>query len=195
MKRNGPIVLPVAFAAGSALLAIALGGCGQTGSHGSAQSGKSPTCLPATLNHSAKLEGVPVDVSPAPETDTANPNTQISFLGVPAARIHAVSVVGERSGAHSGRLDGYSQGDGASFVPDSPFDPGERVSVHAVIDAGGSRSSDTSGSRRAAAGRSPFNSASILHIRRRALRLSETHSRRPPTIRASTRCPASRPRS
>ena len=147
MKRNGPIVLPVTFAAGSALLAIALGGCGQTGSHSSAQSGKSPTCLPATLNHSAKLEGVPVDVSPAPETDTANPNTQISFLGVPAARIHAVSVEGERSGDHSGRLDGYSQGDGASFVPDSPFDPGERVRVHAMIDAGGSRSSDASGSQ------------------------------------------------
>jgi hypothetical protein len=147
MKRNGPIVLPVTFVAGSALLAIALGGCGQTDSHSLAQSGKSPTCLPTTLNHSAKLEGVPLDVSPAPETDTANPNTQISFLGEPAAQIHAVSVMGERSGAHAGRVEAYSQGDGASFVPDTPFDPGERVSVHAVIDAGGSRSSDTSGSQ------------------------------------------------
>jgi hypothetical protein len=132
MKRNGLIVLLVAIAAGIAV-AIVLGGCGQTGSDSSAQSGKSPACLPATLNHSAKLEGVPVDVSPAPETDTANPNTQISFLGVPAAQIHAVSVVGRRSGDHSGRLHGYSQGDGASFVPDSPFDPGERVRVRAMI--------------------------------------------------------------
>jgi len=132
MKRNGLIALLVAIAAGVAV-AIVLGGCGQTGSDSSAQSGKSPTCLPTTLNHSAKLEGVPVDVSPAPETDTANPNTQISFLGVPAAQIHAVSVVGQRSGDHSGRLHGYSQGDGASFVPDSPFDPGERVRVRAMI--------------------------------------------------------------
>jgi hypothetical protein len=135
MKRNGLIVLLVAIAAGIAVT-IVLGGCGQTGSDSSAQSGKSPACLPATLSHSAKLEGVPVDVSPAPETDTANPNTQISFLGVPAAQIHAVSVVGQRSGYHSGHLHGYSQGDGASFVPGSPFDPGERVRVRAVIGGG-----------------------------------------------------------
>jgi hypothetical protein len=72
-------------------------------------------------------------VSPAPETVTANPHTQISFVGVPAADIHGVSVVGERSGSHPGRLSGYSQGDGASFVPNTPFDAGERVTVHATI--------------------------------------------------------------
>src|SRR5271163_2229059 len=138
MKRNGLIVLLVAIAAGS-VVAIVLGGCGQTGSHSSAQSGSSPACLPATLDHSAKLAGLGVDVSPAPETDTANPHTQISFLGAAPAQIHAVSVVGQRSGDHSGLLRGYSQGDGASFIPDSPFDPGERVTVHAVIDAGGSQ--------------------------------------------------------
>jgi hypothetical protein len=145
MKRNGPIALLVALVAGIAV-AIVLGGCGQTGSgqtgsHSLAQSGKSPACLPATLNHSARLEGVPVDVSPAPETDTANPHTQISFLGEPATAIREVSVAGQRSGHHAGRLDGYSQGDGASFLPDTPFDPGERVTVRAVIDAGGSQMS------------------------------------------------------
>jgi hypothetical protein len=87
------------------------------------------------LEHSAKLTGVPVDVSPAPGTDTANPHTQISFLGVPATEIQAVSVVGARSGKHPGRLLGYSQGNGASFVPDTPFAPGERVVVRAVIGA------------------------------------------------------------
>jgi Arylsulfotransferase (ASST) len=136
MNRNGLIVLLVAIVAGIAL-AIVLGGCGQSGSHSSAsQSASSPPCLPATLNHNAKLEGVPVDVSPAPETDTANPNTQISFLGLSAAEIHAVSVMGRRSGAHPGRLHGYSQGDGASFAPDSPFDVGEQVTVRAMIGAG-----------------------------------------------------------
>jgi Arylsulfotransferase (ASST) len=133
MKRNGPIVALVAFVALIAV-AVVLGGCGGSGSGSSAQSGVSPACLPSTLDHSAKLAGVGVDVSPAPETDTANPDTQISFLGVPAAKIHVVSVVGERSGAHAGRLEVYSQDDGASFVPDTPFDEGERVSVHAVID-------------------------------------------------------------
>jgi hypothetical protein len=101
----------------------------------------SPSCLPTTLNHSAKLEGLPVDVSPAPETDTANPYTQISFLGLPAAEIHEVSVTGRRSGAHAGHLESYSQGDGASFLPSTPFQPGERVTVRAAIGAG--RSGET----------------------------------------------------
>jgi Arylsulfotransferase (ASST) len=142
MKRNRLIVLPVAIFAGI-LLAVAVGGCGGSSSHGSsaAQSGKSPACLPATLNHSAKLAGVPVDVSPAPETDTANPATQISFMGVPAAEIQAVSVAGQRSGAHVGHLESYSQGDGASFVPETPFDAGELVTVHATIGGGGSSTS------------------------------------------------------
>jgi hypothetical protein len=65
-----------------------------------ALSGSSPSCLPSTLNHSATLEGLAVNVSPAPETDTANPYTQISFLGVPATEIHEISVVGQRSGNH-----------------------------------------------------------------------------------------------
>ncbi|MFZ1153459.1 MAG: arylsulfotransferase family protein [Solirubrobacteraceae bacterium] len=106
----------------------------------SAPSASSPACLPATLDHSAKLEGLPVDVSPAPETDMANPYTQISFLGVPVSEIHEVSVAGQRSGDHPGQLRGYSQGDGASFQPDTPFDAGERVSVRAAISLGASNS-------------------------------------------------------
>jgi hypothetical protein len=95
-----------------------------------------PACLPSTLAHSAALAGTGVDVSPEPGTDTANPDTQISFLGAPAEEIHAVSVVGRRSGAHPGSLRPYSQGDGASFVPDAPFDAGERVSVHVTFGSG-----------------------------------------------------------
>jgi len=135
MKRNGLIVLLGAIVA---LIAVAIvlgtGRLGLSGSHSSvAQSGKSPACLPATLDRSAKLDGLSVDVSPAPETDTASPHTQISFLGVPVTEIHDVSVVGGHSGHHAGHLRGYSQGDGGSFVPDTPFDVGERVTVRAVI--------------------------------------------------------------
>ncbi len=159
MKRNGPIVALVVLVALVAA-AVVLAGCGGSGSAGSgssAQSGASPACLPSTLDRSAKLAGVPVDVSPAPETDTANAATQISFLGVPAAQIQVVSVVGEHSGSHAGRLEAYSQGDGASFVPDKPFDPGERVLVHAVIgpasgSASASESASASGSASAGAG-------------------------------------------
>lgn len=95
----------------------------------SGSSAAAPACLPSTLEHSARLTGTSIDVSPAPNTDTANPRTQISVLGMPAATIRRVSVVGQRSGSHPGRLEPYSQGDGASFVPDSAFDPGERVGV------------------------------------------------------------------
>jgi Arylsulfotransferase (ASST) len=97
----------------------------------------SPSCLPTTLEHSASLAGTDVDVAPEPGTDTANPHTQISFLGVPMTEIHQVSVMGGRSGYHPGQLRGYSQGDGASFLPEEPFDPGENVMVRAVIGLGG----------------------------------------------------------
>jgi hypothetical protein len=103
----------------------------------SASSNAAPACLPTSLAHTAALPGTGLDVSPEPGTDTANPRTQVSFLGVPAARIHDVAVAGARSGPHAGRLLAYSQGDGASFVPDAPFAPGERVTVHATIAPGG----------------------------------------------------------
>jgi len=38
-------------------------------------------------------------------------------------------VSGSQSGSHAGRLRGYSQGDGASFVPTRPFSSGETVTV------------------------------------------------------------------
>jgi len=95
-----------------------------------------PTCTPATLNSSA-LKGRSVTVSPLSGARDASPSTQISFLGVPAAAIRVLSVVGSRSAGHSGRLLGYSQGDGASFVPSHPFSEGERVTVRARVREGG----------------------------------------------------------
>lgn len=137
MRRNVLIILGAAALAWG-VLALALDSpslkLGSSGS--SARSGVSPACLPHTLGHTAALAGAGIDVSPAPGTDTANPRTQISFLGAPASEIRVLSVVGERSGGHAGRLRGYSQGDGASFQPDAPFDAGERVTVHAVLGAG-----------------------------------------------------------
>ena len=102
----------------------------------SSASNVSPACLPATLEHSMSLASAGIEVSPGPETATANPDTTISFLGTNVARIRGVSVVGSRSGAHHGRLHAYSQADGASFVPDSPFEAGEQVRVRAVIGPG-----------------------------------------------------------
>jgi Arylsulfotransferase (ASST) len=134
------LIAAVAIAAVVVLATGALSGGGKSTAHVAV----SPTCLSSNLNHSAKLPGLPVDVTPAPETDMANPHTQISFLGVAAGQIHDVSVVGEHSGRHSGRLRGYSQGDGASFLPSTPFEAGEHVTVSATISTGQSGASGAS---------------------------------------------------
>ncbi len=116
------------------VVAVVLSSGSLSGAHTPAlPSGASPACLPATLSHSAALAGTTVDVSPAPETDTANPDTQISFLGTPVTDIHDVSVEGSQTGYHYGHVYGYFQGDGGSFAPDKPFHSGERVLVRALI--------------------------------------------------------------
>jgi Arylsulfotransferase (ASST) len=97
---------------------------------------RAPSCVPPTLNSSAIKAGS-VTVSPLSGSRDAMPQTQISFLGVPAGEISHVSVVGSRSGAHTGRLLAYSQGDGASFLPARPFVEGERVTVRARLTRGG----------------------------------------------------------
>jgi hypothetical protein len=84
------------------------------------------------LNNSQLLDGS-ITVSPMPGSRDATPESQISFLGEPASDISAVQVVGTRTGIHRGRLLPYSEGDGASFVPESPFAEGERVFVHAEV--------------------------------------------------------------
>jgi arylsulfotransferase ASST len=136
MRRNGYIVLLVALLAW--VVAAVLSGSldlGLSDRSSPATAEVAPNCLPTTREHSAMLaDGVAV--SPEPESDTANPHTQISFLGASAADIGQLTVVGSQSGRHDGHLSGYSQGGGGSFVPDKPFDPGEHVTVDAVIGAG-----------------------------------------------------------
>ncbi len=63
--------------------------------------------------------------------------TQISLLGPAARELSVSSVTGSLSGAHAGRLLAYSQGDGASFVPATPFRAGEVVTVRAQLARGG----------------------------------------------------------
>ena len=70
-----------------------------------------------------------VIVSPQPSTPDAMPQTQISFLGVQERQLSKVSVVGSKTGRHSGHLHGYSNNRGASFIPTKPFTPGEQVGV------------------------------------------------------------------
>jgi Arylsulfotransferase (ASST) len=105
------------------------------GSVAAAQS--APTCGPASLDNSALQVGS-VTVSPLPGSRDASPQAQVSFLGAPSRELRMLSVVGSRTGSHRGRLEAYSDGDGASFVPDRPFAEGERVTVRALVRAGGS---------------------------------------------------------
>jgi hypothetical protein len=114
------------------VLALGMGFAGLTAT-AAAQS--APTCVPASLNNSA-LQAGDVTISPLPGTRDADAETQISFLGAPASALSVQSVTGSRSGAHSGRLLAYSQGDGASFLPAHPFLPGEHVLVKARVRIG-----------------------------------------------------------
>ncbi len=93
-------------------------------------------CTPATLNRSAQLPGTSLVVSPLPGSYVASPATQISLLGVPASLLGDIAVKGSQTGSHAGHLRAYSQGDGASFVPEKPFAPGETVTVRGKLKAG-----------------------------------------------------------
>jgi hypothetical protein len=85
--------------------------------------------LLATGGTLAATPGGKLTISPQPNTPDASPQTQISILGVPRNRIRSVSVTGQSSGQHSGRLLSYSGHRGASFVLDQPLTQGEPVSV------------------------------------------------------------------
>jgi hypothetical protein len=125
--RRRPAALALALAA---LAGVTWPGLSPSGAHAASSA---PTCVPAKLNRSAVLPGTSLAVSPLPGSYDASEHSQISLLGAPAAAIHVSSVTGSRSGAHSGRLRGYSQGDGASFVVSQPFRAGERVTVRGSV--------------------------------------------------------------
>ncbi|HEY4810271.1 MAG TPA: arylsulfotransferase family protein [Solirubrobacteraceae bacterium] len=115
------------------VMAVGLGFAAQAASASQA----APACAPSTLDNSALQAGL-VTISPLPGSRVASPQTQISFLGLPGAALSGVSVVGSQTGAHSGHMAAYSQGNGASFLPSRPFAEGERVTVHARVRTGGS---------------------------------------------------------
>jgi hypothetical protein len=82
--------------------------------------------VPATA---AQAASAPVSVFPIPGGRVAAPSTQITFRGVPASRLGAISVTGSKSGTHTGRVVADSDGDGGSFLPSQPFKAGETVTV------------------------------------------------------------------
>lgn len=83
------------------------------------------------LSHvaSSRASTVPVNVFPTPGARFAAPSTQITFRGVPAGQLGGIVVAGSKSGPHSGRVLGDSDGRGGSFLPATAFTAGERVTV------------------------------------------------------------------
>jgi Arylsulfotransferase (ASST) len=129
MTLRAPAPLLPALLAGLALCA-GLCGCGDSDSSNAVAESVTPT---ADL---AAAQANPVTVSPMPGTEDASPATQISFLGAGGTQVADVRAVGSRSGVHGGRLESYSTGTGASFLPAHPFLAGERVTVHALVGTG-----------------------------------------------------------
>src|SRR2546423_9713389 len=83
--------------------------------------GPSPSCLPGGRETTAALPGTGVYVSPAPGALTANPRSQISFLGAALGGLRDVAVAGARRGRPPGRLLAHSPGGGAGLLPPPPF--------------------------------------------------------------------------
>lgn len=81
--------------------------------------------------------GPKLGFSPAPAMAVASPQTQISVRGASAAQLHDLTVTGARRGRHAGRLIAHPEGPGASFLPDKPFEPGERVEVSVRVKGSG----------------------------------------------------------
>jgi hypothetical protein len=78
---------------------------------------------------SAPASAARLTISPAPGTPAASPETQISILGAAPRRIRSVDAAGAATGPHPGKLRSYSGDRGASFIPDEPFEQGERVTA------------------------------------------------------------------
>jgi hypothetical protein len=136
LLRRTLLTLAVAIVAGS--VATLTFGAKRIAAENAAYKGPAaPQCFPSHLGTSAMLPGTHLSVSPLPDSLDATYDTQISLLGYPIGELSSISVSGSRSGGHSGRLEAYSQGDGASWVPSKPFYAGETVLVHGRLSLSG----------------------------------------------------------
>ena len=128
--RGGSMRIRAAVLLATLASCAGLCACGDSGSSSAATSRLTPTA------DRAEAQANSVAVSPQPGTEDASPATQVSFLGEAGTTVGDVSVVGSRSGNHSGKLKRYSTGTGESFIPNKPFQAGEQVAVHALVGVG-----------------------------------------------------------
>jgi Arylsulfotransferase (ASST) len=136
MLRRTLVLLAAAILAGS-VAALAFGAKRIATENAAYKGLAAPQCVPSQLSRTDILPGTKLAVSPLPGSLDASYATQISLLGYPASALSGISVSGTSSRGHSGRLEAYSQGDGASFVPDKPFHSGETVVVRGKLTVAG----------------------------------------------------------
>lgn len=148
--------------------------------------------LIAVLGLGRNADPVGLHVMPFPGTPDASPLSQISFPALAPSQLTSVTVQGSRSGPHNGRLSALPDGRGTAFVPDSPFLPGERVSVRAALSSpaagiasgAGSTSQITSGFTVAAPAASTTSTTPA----------ASSQSAKPPATRGSPPCRGTHPR-
>jgi Arylsulfotransferase (ASST) len=136
LLRRTLVMLAVAIVAGS-IAALAFGAKRIATENAAYKGPAAPQCFPSHLGGSDILPGTSLAVSPLPDSLDASYDTQISLLGYPASDLSSISVDGSNSGQHSGRLQAYSQGDGASWVPAKAFNSGETVIVRGKLHLAG----------------------------------------------------------
>jgi hypothetical protein len=93
----------------------------------------SPAVMSARRQDTGATATGDISVFPGPGTLTASPATEISFRGITADVLGAVKVVGSATGGHTGIIEPHGDGNGASFLPDASFVPGEVVTVTAEV--------------------------------------------------------------
>jgi Arylsulfotransferase (ASST) len=113
---SGPRVGALAVIVAAALAVLLSGLLGTTGSRAAA---------PA------------VSVFPIAGDKVADPATQLTFRGIPASQLGAISVTGSKSGVHTGTVEADSDGAGGSFLPAKPFTAGETVTVKTALNIAG----------------------------------------------------------
>jgi hypothetical protein len=90
--------------------------------------------LATVLLAPAAARATTVTVFPTPSDRVAMPQTQITIRGVPTSAFGTITVTGSKSGVHTGTVDADSDGDGGSFIPETPFAVGETVTVQTALD-------------------------------------------------------------
>lgn len=96
----------------------------------------------ASVRSAAESPSGNVSVYPAPGTPTASAETSLSFRGTTPPSNSEIQVVGSESGKHSGKIVRHRDGNGFTFRPDKPFQPGERVEVRTQLAIRGARHGD-----------------------------------------------------